>query len=193
MTRLILASESPRRAALLRQIGLEFEVIPSSVAEEGTTAARPASYAKKLAKSKARAVSKQVDEGIIIGADTVVCLGDRIFGKPKDAEDAANTLKLLEGKVHRVVTGICVIDKRSETAVTKAVTTQVKFRKLDARLIDWYVRTGEPLDKAGSYGIQGRGAVLIEWIRGSYSNVVGLPLETLSVILEGMKAFADCK
>lgn len=171
---------------MLKQIGLEFEAIPSGVAEEDMPKARPASYVRKLAKLKARAVSKRVAEGIIIGADTVVCLGDKIFGKPSDAWDAINTLKLLDDKVHRVITGLCVINKYSKTTVTKSVTTKVKFRKLDDRLIERYVRTGEPLDKAGSYAIQGKGAILIEWIKGDYSNVVGLPLATLSGILEKM-------
>jgi septum formation protein len=184
--RIILASGSPRRSALLRQMGLEFEVVPSDVAEENVPVARPASYAKRLARLKAREVSKQVSEGIIIGADTVVCLGDRIFGKPKDTDDATNTLRLLGGKVHRVITGICVMNKYSKTAVTKAVTTKVKFRELEDKLIDWYVHTGEPMDKSGCYGIQGKGAVLVEWIKGDYSNVVGLPIATLSEILEGM-------
>jgi septum formation protein len=184
--RIILASGSPRRSALLRQMGLEFEVIPSDVSEENVPVARPVSYAKRLAKLKARAVSKLVSEGIIIGADTVVCLGDRIFGKPKDAAEAIGTLKLLGGKEHEVITGICVINKYSKTTVTKAVTTKVKFRELDDKLIEWYVRTGEPMDKAGCYGIQGKGAVLVERIKGDYSNVVGLPIATLSEILEGM-------
>ena len=155
--------------------------------------ARPIYYAKKLARLKAKAVSKQVNEGIVIGADTVVCLGDRILGKPKDAADASDMLRLLDGKVHTVITSICVINKHSGATVTKAVRTKVKFRKLDDRLISWYVGTGEPLDKAGSYGIQGKGAVLVEWIRGDYSNVVGLPLSTLSATLDALGAFADLK
>lgn len=191
MVKIILASQSPRRAALLRQIGLEFEQIPSNIDEEKVPLTSPVSYVKKLAALKAKSVAKRIDEGIVIGADTVVCIDGRIFGKPHDAEDAINTLRLLDGKVHKVISGICVIDKRSKTTVTKAVTTRVKFRKLDEKLIKWYVETGEPMDKSGSYGIQGKGAALIEWIRGDYSNVVGLPIMTLATILEKMDAFAN--
>lgn len=175
----------------MRQIGLEFETIPSNFDEEKVPKTRPVSYVKKLAKFKARAVAKQVSEGIVIGADTVVCMDDQIIGKPKDAKEAADTLKLLEGKVHTVISGICVINKYSGKTVTKAVKTKVKFRKLDDKMIDWYVKTGEPLDKAGSYGVQGKGAILVEWIKGDYSNVVGLPITTLAAILEGMGAFAN--
>jgi septum formation protein len=191
MVRIVLASQSPQRIALLKQIGLEFETIPSNVDEEKVPKTHPVSYVKKLAKLKANAVAKQVDEGIIIGADTAVCIDDHIFGKPQDADDAANTLRILDDKVHRVVSGICVINKYSGTTVTKSVTTKVKFKKLDDKLIEWYVGTGEPLDKAGSYAIQGKGAVLIEWIKGDYSNVVGLPVSALALILKSMEAFAN--
>ena len=176
---------------LLKQIGLEFEQIPSEIDEEKVPKTRPVSYVKKLAGLKAEAVAKRVDEGIIIGADTIVCIDGKIFGKPRDAKDAIEMLRILDGRVHKVISGICVIDTYSNTTVTKAVTTRVKFRKLDDRLIRWYIGTGEPLDKAGGYGIQGKGAALIEWIRGDYSNVVGLPIMALAMILEGMGAFAN--
>ncbi len=189
--KIILASQSPRRVVLLKQIGLEFEQIPSEIDEEKVPKTRPVSYVKKLAGLKAEAVAKRVDEGIIIGADTIVCIDGKIFGKPRDAKDAIEMLRILDGRVHKVISGICVIDTYSNTTVTKAVTTRVKFRKLDDRLIRWYIGTGEPLDKAGGYGIQGKGAALIEWIRGDYSNVVGLPIMALAMILEGMGAFAN--
>ena len=188
MVKLVLASESPRRTGLLRQIGLVFDMVPSGVDEQEVQCANPKSYVKKLAKLKSRAVAKKMDEGIIIGADTVVCVGKKIFGKPKDKEDAVRMLKELDGKVHEVISGLCIINKYSGEVVTKAVTTKVKFRTLNDELINWYVGTGEPLDKAGGYGIQGKGAILVEWIKGDYFNVVGLPLATLSMVLEKMGA-----
>jgi septum formation protein len=186
MVKITLASQSPQRIALLKQIGLVFDVMPSNVNEENVPKTRPAIYVKTLAKLKAKAVAKQVDGGIVIGADTIVCMDGQIIGKPKDRNDAAETLKRFDGKVHEVVTGICVINKDSGETITTAVRTKVKFRRLDDRLIEWYLSTDEALDKAGSYAIQGRGAVLIEWIRGEYSNVVGLPLTKLVTTLEKM-------
>jgi septum formation protein len=189
--KIVLASQSPQRIALLEQIGLKFEKIPSNVDEEKVPRTRPTSYVKRLAKLKAKAVAKQIDEGIVIGADTVVCIDDRILDKPQDTNDAINTLRLLDGRVHRVISGICVINKYSGTTFTKSITTKVKFKKLDNKLIEWYIGTGESFDKAGSYAIQGKGAVLIEWIRGDYSNVVGMPVAALTLILKNMGAFAN--
>lgn len=186
MTRFILASESPRRMALLKQIGLEFEVMPSGIDEEEVEFSHPKAYVKKLAQLKAKSVAKKIQDGVVIGADTMICIGSKIIGKPRDREDAAATLRELSGRVHEVVSGVCVIDKSSGRAVTKASVTRVKFRDLNDGLINWYVGTGEPLGKAGSYGIQERGALLVEWVRGDYSNVVGLPITTLVDILEQM-------
>jgi septum formation protein len=143
---------------------------------------------KKLAKLKAKAIAKQVDDGIIIGADTMVYIDGLIIGKPKDKQNAAQTLRLLDGKWHTVVSGICVINKYTKKTVAKAVSTKVKFRKLDEKIINWYVNTEEPLGKAGSYAIQGKGAILVESIKGDYYNIVGLPIVTLASILEEMDA-----
>lgn len=187
MVKFILASQSPRRAQWLKQLGIEFEVIPSNADEESIPKSNPSSYVKKLAKLKAKTVAKKVDEGVIIGADTIVCINNKIVGKPKDGENAFSTLKELSGKKHTVISGICVIDKYSKKTLTKSVKTIVKFGDLDDSLIRWYVRTGEPLGKAGSYAIQEKGAILVEWIKGDYYNIVGMPLFTLEKMLEEMK------
>ena len=192
MTKFILASQSPRRAELFKQLGMDFEVVPSNVDEEAQEKASPPVYVKKLARLKARAVAKRYDEGIIIGVDTVVVIDGSIVGKPKDKEDAVATLKALSGRVHKVVSGVCVINKYSGKTVTKSATTKVKFRELNKGVIDWYIGTGEPFGKAGSYAIQGKGALLVDWVKGDYYNVVGLPIVTLMGILEEMKVkFAD--
>ncbi len=186
MVRFILASQSQRRIELLKQLGMTFEVAPSNVNEDVVHEISPAKYVKKLARLKAKTVSTRIGEGVVIGVDTIVCLDGRIIGKPKDKEDAASTLKALSGKVHNVVSGICVINKYSGKTAVKSVTTKVKFRELSDGMIKWYVGTGEPLGKAGSYGIQGMGAILVEWVKGDYFNVVGLPLVTLATMLEEM-------
>ena len=186
MAKFIIASRSPRRAALLKQIGVDFEVVNSGVDESAVAKASPPVYVKKLARLKAGAVAKIRNDCIIIGADTMVVIDGQMVGKPKDNEDALATLKALNGRVHKVVTGICVINKYSGKTATRSVTTRVKFRNLCDSAINWYVETGEPLGKAGSYGIQDKGALLVEWVRGDFYNVVGLPLVTLSSMLEDM-------
>ena len=187
--KLILASQSPRRAALMKQAGLQFEVMPSNSDEESVPHDKPAKYVKTIAKMKANAIAAKVSEGIIIAADTTVYLDGKIYNKPKDRAEAIEMLKLFSGKVHKVTSGLCVINKYTGKTVTKAVTTSVKFRELSDRLISWYVDTGEPYDKAGGYGIQAKGGILVEWVKGDYYNVTGLPLVTLMKILEEMDAF----
>jgi septum formation protein len=171
---LILASRSPRRAAILQQLGIPFEVRVSQVQEEnfqGTLAQR----VERLALAKAQAVAKE-QEGLILGADTLVSLDDKILGKPQDAEHAARMLSLLSGRVHQVMTGLALVEGRE---LCGHQLTHVKMRKLSVGEIERYVATGEPLDKAGAYGIQGRGAALVEEIAGCYYNVVGLPVALL--------------
>jgi septum formation protein len=170
---------------------MSFEIVPSNVDEAAQEKASPPVYVKKLARLKASAVAKKRDEGIIIGVDTIVVVDGSIVGKPKDKEDAAATLNALSGKVHKVVSGVCVINKYSGKIVTKSATTKVKFRELNKGVIDWYIGTGEPFGKAGSYAIQGKGALLVDWVKGDYYNVVGLPIVTLMGILEGMKVKFD--
>jgi septum formation protein len=181
--RLILASASPRRRALLEQVGIAFEVSPADDAEgprlDGET---PADYARRSAELKAIAVSRTVPEALVLGADTVVALGDRVLGKPVDAADAARMLAALSGRRHWVHTGISVAFG-ARALRSEVVSTEVSFRELSSDEIGAYVATGEPLDKAGAYGIQGRGALLVDRVNGCYFNVVGLPLSRVRELL----------
>ncbi len=175
--RLILASASPRRSALLSQIGLTFEIFPSEIEEPlPDKDLSPEKVTQKLAKLKARAVAERYTEGIIIGADTLVLLKKELLGKPKNREDAKSMLSRLSGKTHRVITGVALIDVKKKTETTWSEVTKVCFRELCADEIDNYIESGEAKDKAGAYGIQGRGAAFVKRIDGCYFNVVGLPL-----------------
>lgn len=184
---IILASASPRRAALLQQIGLPFRLRPSRLDEEGgwveSGGEAPETVACRLAQAKAEDVAAQVERGLIIGADTIVVCEGIIFGKPRDAAEAQDMLLRLAGRTHSVVTGVAVVDARTGRVEAAAAVTQVRMRGFDAVEAAAYVATGEPLDKAGAYAIQGRGALLVEGIEGDYSNVVGLPLPTLAALL----------
>lgn len=189
--RLVLASASPRRSELLRQVGLEFDVQPPPDVEDGQLDGEsPVDHARRSAEAKALAVSKQCPGALVLGADTVVALGGEALGKPADAAEARGMLAALSGRAHRVHTGVSLARDR-RALVTEAATTEVVFRELAEAEIDAYVGTGEPLDKAGAYGIQGRGALLVESVRGCYSNVVGLPLSrTYELLLKvGRGAF----
>lgn len=186
----ILASASPRRLELLRQINLDVLVRPASF-EEATGSGREASQvvlANALGKCRA-AVDVHGDELPVIAADTVVALAENeeILGKPADKKAAKAMLMQLSGKCHRVLTGVAVRYRGQELA--EVCTTKVWFRKLSEKEIDSYIATGEPLDKAGAYGIQGRGAILVEKIDGCYNNVVGLPLTCLYMMLEKLGAY----
>lgn len=189
---LILASGSPRREMLLRQIGLNFEVEPSGADETIPGGAPPDELAEKLAVDKAKLVASQRSSGLVIGADTVVVLDGRPLGKPEDGAGAAEMLRALSGREHQVITGIAVVDAASGQVLSDAVVTAVRFAPLSEAVIARYVATGEPMDKAGAYGIQGFGALLIEGIDGCYFNVVGLPLRRLAELLAefGYDAFA---
>jgi len=180
--RLVLASASPRRSALLSQIGLTFEVRPSDIVEppHNTHSNNPASeVTQKLALLKATAVAQHFDDALIIGADTLVSLDGELLGKPTDDADAFKMLTHLSGTCHEVVTGVALVDARTEREVVWSETTQVYFRELQSTEIDAYIASGEASDKAGAYGIQGRGAVFVRRIEGCYFNVVGLPLASL--------------
>ncbi len=172
---LVLASSSPRRREILSRFIHNFEVVPSSI-DEDCSLPDPVGYAMELACRKAREVYLRTG-GTVVGADTVVHLDGNILGKPRSEEEAVRMLELLSGKVHNVTTGYCIVHRGGEQR--GAVTTEVKFRELDGSIIRAYVRTGEPLDKAGAYGIQGWGGLLVEWIRGDYYNVVGFPMEII--------------
>jgi len=185
MKPIILASASPRRKQLLEQIGLPFEVLVSGVDEEVPAGLEHGEVAEYLAVSKARAVARQVDEGLVIGADTIVVQNHVILGKPNNPEEARAMLASLQGTGHRVITGVAVIDAVSGREELGHETTRVFFRDLSREEIAAYVASGEPMDKAGAYGIQGLGALLVDRIEGCYFNVVGLPLTRLALMLKG--------
>ncbi len=175
----VLASKSPRRRELMQLLDMAFTVRVADVAETLLPNATPAEQASHLSYIKAKAVAKSGE--IVIGADTIVVLGDRILGKPKDKQEAAQMLRLLSGNTHQVMTGVTVISDRREVSCTEV--TEVTFRQLTENEILRYVDTLEPMDKAGAYGIQGGAAKFVEGIRGDYFNVVGLPVCKLSQIL----------
>lgn len=178
----VLASASPRRLELLRQIGIEPIVCPASFEESGGQAFEAVDVVKYNALGKCRVVAEDRGEELpVIGADTVVVVDNVILGKPADTEEAKAMLQRLSGRAHEVLTGIAIKYKQQELA--EVVRTRVYFRKLSEADISNYVATGEPLDKAGAYGIQGKGAVLVEKIDGCYNNVVGLPLTRVYEIL----------
>ena len=170
--RLVLASGSPRRRQLLGQLGFELEVRPSDIDEQVVPGEEPVAYARRLAVEKARACPER--HRVVVAADTVVHGGGVVFDKPRDAQDAVRILLELSGRVHTVTTGTCV--RRGAEERTRTTSTRVRFRELSPVEVQGYVATGEPLDKAGAYGIQGVGGFLVASIEGSYSNVVGLPL-----------------
>ena len=172
---LFLASSSPRRETLLRQIGLPFLSFPSAV-EENLSENDPERSACVLAETKARKVFHRSGGRWVLGADTVVVLGDAVLGKPESREEAYSMLLRLSGREHRVITGFCLVDPSGRTAHSEAVVTRVKMKTLTEEEVGRYVSSGEPYGKAGSYAIQGLGAFMVESISGSYTNVVGLPL-----------------
>jgi septum formation protein len=209
MARLILASASPRRRELLAQAGFTFEVCPAHIPEEPRPGEDPAAYVTRLAREKAQAVydsqgtREQGTEGtgtegtgacgaadrayaqdgiVVLGADTTVTLDGHILEKPRDAEDAARMLRMLSGRTHRVITGVAVVD--AQGCEVAAEMTAVQFVKLSEQEIAEYIATGEPMDKAGAYGIQGRAAKWIPRVEGCYFNVVGLPLAVVSAMLK---------
>ena len=176
---LILASASPRRAELLRQLNLKFEVVPGDATETFDGQLSPLELCQLNAHRKARAVAKMIPDALVLGADTLVFLGRDIFGKPRDLDEAKFMLTRLQGRMHQVVTGVSLIHLRGHRERIFAVSTDVTFRPLSAEQISGYLSTINPLDKAGAYAIQEHGDKIVEEISGSRSNVVGLPLERL--------------
>jgi septum formation protein len=170
---LILASASPRRAELLRAAGINFIVRAADVDETIQPRESPDEYVLRLSREKALAVAR--DDELTLGADTTVVINREIAGKPVDAEDARRMLGALSGQWHEVLTGVTLA--RADRVLSDIATTRVKFAELSEAEINWYVATGEPVDKAGAYAIQGRAALFVERIEGSYSNVVGLPVQ----------------
>ena len=180
---IILASSSPRRREFLKQLGIPFMIVVPRVDEQPEKREEPGHFAWRLAVDKALDVASRVPgKSIVIAADTIVVLGKTILGKPKDPADAQRMLKMLSGREHEVITGVCVMSgKKKKSFVTS---TDVVFKKLTKQEIDFYIASGEPMDKAGAYAIQGIGSFLVREIRGSYTNVVGLPVAELLDVLE---------
>lgn len=186
MKKIILASQSPRRKWLLEQIGLEFDIIPSNF-DEGSLEDKKFSrqLIESLAYQKGLEVSERIpDEALIISADTVVIMGSKILGKPKDEADAKKILQQLSNRTHKVITAVAIIDKYEEKTLINSTISKVKFKKLLEREIDDYIKTGEPMDKAGAYGIQAYGSLFVEKVEGCYNNIVGLPLNLLYEMLK---------
>ena len=181
---IILASASPRREHLLREMGLRFLVVRPDDIEELSGGAAPDVLAMHNAQRKARAVAGRHPDSIVIGADTIVVLAGKIFGKPRDREDAGRMLGQLAGQRHEVITGVCLIHRSLDTELLFADTTRVWMRPLSPAKISDYLAKVNPLDKAGAYAIQEFGEGIVERIDGSYSNVVGLPIERLRATLE---------
>lgn len=193
--KLILASASPRRREILEAAGIEFEVVPTFVPEEKREGESPEQFVCRVATEKAEAALDRITHPCavpILGADTVVVLRDQILGKPASAEEARGMLRLLSGKKHRVLTGLCLLSPPEQWPLPRSeiqkdirvASTTVQFCELTEEEIEQYVATGEPLDKAGGYGIQGPASKYVEWIQGCYFNVVGLPIALVYQMLK---------
>ena len=185
---MILASKSPRRYELLKQMGLDFDVIPSRIEEDIVSEEPPEQHVIRLAEAKALEVGNQYPDRWVIAADTIVYIDGSILGKPKNREGALEMLRRLSGQEHWVLTGFSVHHLVKRIGDHGAVQTAVKVKTLSPIEMEWYIQTGEPFDKAGGYAIQGVGSFMIESIRGSYTNVVGLPLCELIQMLERLGA-----
>lgn len=182
---LILASASPRRSELLRNAGIPFEVDPADIHEAPLAGEAPMDYAQRLARDKARAVIARHPDAVVLGADTVVVIDQHLLEKPANAEDSARMLRLLSGRTHQVITGVCLLAADSE--LTQAEVTEVTFVEISEQEIADYVATGEPMDKAGAYGIQGMASRWVARIEGDYFNVVGLPVARVYRMLKQAK------
>ncbi len=186
MRQIILASGSPRRKMLLEKLGLTFISAPADIEEKFISEENVEDAVKRIAVEKAWAVSREFSEGLLIAADTIVVHKDKILGKPFNEEEAIVQLSLLSGDWHEVITALCLMDISNKNCEVQAEHTRVCFRNLSQEEIKAYVKTGEPMDKAGSYGIQGRGSLFVNRIEGCYFNVVGLPLSTLYTMLKAL-------
>jgi septum formation protein len=184
--RLVLASSSPRRRELLASTGARVDVVSPEVDETPQVGELPSHYVERLALAKAEAVRDGgKDERVVLAADTIVALGSQLFGKPVNAGDAKRILRILSGITHEVHTGVAVVTRRAFRSAV--ATTHVSFRPLDDAELDWYIATGEPLDRAGAYAIQGGAALFVRSVEGSPSNVVGLPLTVVADLLTAVR------
>jgi septum formation protein len=186
MKTIILASASPRRRELLEKIGLKFEIEPSNYEEDTHSVQEPHEFAQEISLKKAEVVARKHKNAIVIAADTFIVLDGRILGKPHTENEAREMLETINGKSHYVITGFTIIDTEKTKALSRSVETKVYIKKLTLAEIHAYVRSKEPLEKAGAYAIQGLGSVIVEKIEGDFFNVVGLPLSALA---EALKEF----
>lgn len=183
---LILASASPRRRELLQQAGVVFSIVPSNAAEDILRGEAPTDYSLRVAEAKAREVARNHSGSWVLGADTIVVVSGEILGKPRDYADGQRMLRLLSGRRHEVMTAFALIDGDGKIDTRQIVTTTVTFRSLSEEQIQEYLATGEPFDKAGAYAVQGIGAALVEKVEGSYTNVVGLPIDEVLEVLRSV-------
>ena len=185
--RLLLASQSPRRAEILRAVGWPFETFSVEIDESTRAGESPESYVERLALGKAEAAVRERNAPLVLGADTTVVVGGEILGKPASESDARDMLRRLNDRWHEVLTGVALVARNVEGDTRRSVAherTRVRFGLMSEREIDWYVNTGEPADKAGAYAIQGRAALFIEEIEGDYWNIVGLPIRLVYKLMQ---------
>jgi septum formation protein len=184
--KIILASASPRRKGILELTGLKFSIDAGDYEEDMSLGLKPHHLAKFLSSEKALAIAVKHTNALVIAADTFIVFKDSLMGKPHTREEARRMLTLLSGKAHSVITGFTILDTNTKKKLSRSVETRVYFRKMTAQEIEAYIKTGEPLDKAGAYAIQGIGAIIVKKIEGDYFNVMGLPLSSLT---EALKKF----
>jgi septum formation protein len=184
LPKIVLASASPRRAEILKTLNWPFEIMPPDIDETRQPNEDAVTYVQRLARAKAEAVAERVASSLIVAADTTVVIGEQILEKPGDQNDARRMLRQLSGQWHQVITGVALIDSGTSASRVAHEVTKVKFAAMSQDEIDWYVSSGEPMDKAGAYAIQGLGARFIEGIRGDFFNVMGLPLRLLYELVQ---------
>lgn len=196
-SKIVLASSSPRRRELLERLGLRFDVIPSHIDEIPLHGESAEDFVLRTSTEKALSVSRNLDgDSVVIGADTIVVIEGEILGKPRDEKEAMTMLEKISGREHRVITGFSIVKPRAEVLYKRFTESRVKIKPLAPWEIEGYIKTGEPMDKAGAYGVQGIGAFMIEEIHGSYTNVVGLPIAQVIEVLTRLgvlKLFDECE
>jgi septum formation protein len=187
---LILASASPRRQELLRFVGLKFKTIPAHLNEDYIEGESPREHVKRLSQDKAIVIAKKYPNAVVLGADTIVVIDKSILGKPENKYQARKMLRKLSGREHKVFTGFTIAHVASKIKQTKVIQSAVKFKTISAAELEWYIACDEPYDKAGGYAVQGKGAYFIKSIRGSYTNVIGLPLCEVLETLKKLEAIS---
>ncbi len=184
----ILASASPRRQQLLREIGLQFDVIPGDVNEDFLLDELPVDYVTRMSREKSYAIAEQMPDAWVLGADTIVVIDGEVLGKPQTRENARKMLKKLSDREHCVITGFTIVKKSAQTVVSQVVESSVVFKEIEMDELEWYINSPEPYDKAGAYAVQGMAGYFVKEIHGSYTNVVGLPLTEVVTVLKEVGA-----